>query len=223
METTREKEIVRITLWGSVVNVTLTALKFAAGILGCSAAMIADAVHSLSDLLTDFVVLLFVRISSRPADSDHPYGHGRMEYVAGMIVSFFILLSGVDAIRTAIRKILAPEELHFSFLSVIVLLVSMAVKGFIRTFNGKFYEGDDPDALSWSRWFFPVINRTEGLREIDRYFQQYARYIATGRHGKANFRVRYADLKALGYRSLVHEFYRQGTIFAHKTPKIHPL
>ena len=111
-------------------------------------------------------------------------------------------------VRWRVRKEKSPE---------------MAVKGFIRTFNGKFYEGDDPDALSWSRWFFPVINRTEGLREIDRYFQQYARYIATGRHGKANFRVRYADLKALGYRSLVHEFYRQGTIFAHKTPKIHPL
>lgn len=55
---TREKEIIRITLWGSVVNVALTALKFVAGIIGCSAAMIADAVHSLSDLLTDFVVLL---------------------------------------------------------------------------------------------------------------------------------------------------------------------
>ena len=68
----REKEIVHITLWGSVVNIALTALKFAAGIWGASAAMISDAVHSLSDLLTDFVVLLFVKLGSRPADSEHP-------------------------------------------------------------------------------------------------------------------------------------------------------
>ena len=82
-----------------------------------------------------------------------------------------------------------------------------AMKALIRKFNAKFFEGDDPDSLSWSRWFFPVINRTEGLKEIDLYLQQYIRYLSTGRHTKANYRVRYKDLKALGYRSLVHEFY----------------
>lgn len=82
-----------------------------------------------------------------------------------------------------------------------------AMKGLIRKFNAKFFEGDDPDALSWSRWFFPVINRTEGLKEIDGYLQQYLRYLSTGRHTKTNYQVRYKDLKALGYRSLVHEYY----------------
>ena len=82
-----------------------------------------------------------------------------------------------------------------------------AMKGLIRKFNAKLFEGEDPDTLSWSRWFFPVINRTEGLKEIDRYLQQYIRYLSSGRHTKANYRVRYKDLKALGYRSLVHEFY----------------
>ena len=86
-----------------------------------------------------------------------------------------------------------------------------AMKALIRQFNAKLFEGDDPDSLSWSRWFFPVINRTEGLQEIDRYLQQSIRYLASGRHTKANYRVRYADLKALGYRSLVHEFYRFGS------------
>ena len=83
-----------------------------------------------------------------------------------------------------------------------------AMKGLIRTFNNKFFEDGDPEALTWSRWFFPVINRTDGLREIDSYLQQYIRYLGTGRHSKANYRIRYADLKALGYRSLVHEYYR---------------
>ncbi len=82
-----------------------------------------------------------------------------------------------------------------------------AMKALIRKFNAKFFEGDDPDSLSWSRWFFPVINRTEGLKEIDLYLQQYIRYLSTGRHTRTNYRVRYKDLKALGYRSLVHEFY----------------
>ncbi len=84
-----------------------------------------------------------------------------------------------------------------------------AMRALIRQFNAKFFEGEDPDALSWSRWFFPVINRTEGLKEIDLYLQQYLRYLSTGRHTKANYRVRYSDLKALGYRSLVHEYYEE--------------
>ncbi len=82
-----------------------------------------------------------------------------------------------------------------------------AMKGLIRGFNGKFFENGDPEALSWSRWFFPVINQTGGLQEIDTYFQQYIRYLSSGRHCKANYRVRYSQLKAMGYRSLVHEFY----------------
>ena len=95
--------------------------------------------------------------------------------------------------RWRITKGLSPEQ---------------AMKGMIRIFNAKLFEGEDPDSLSWSRWFFPVINRTEGLQEIDRYLQQYLRYLSTGRHTKINYRVRYQTLKSLGYRSLVHEFYR---------------
>lgn len=77
----------------------------------------------------------------------------------------------------------------------------------IRQFNQKFFENDDRETLTWSRWFFPVINRTEGLREIDQYLQQEIRYLSTGRHTKANYRVDYDTLKRLGYRSLVNEFY----------------
>ena len=83
-----------------------------------------------------------------------------------------------------------------------------AMKALINHFNRKFYESDDPGTLTWSRWFFPMINQTEGLREIDRYLQYSLRYLGTGRHNKANYRIRYSQLKALGYRSLVHEFYR---------------
>ncbi len=78
----REQKIYRVTILGSIVNVLLLIFKFTAGVLGHSAAMIADAVHSLSDFLTDLVVLAFVRISTKPADADHDYGHGKYETLA---------------------------------------------------------------------------------------------------------------------------------------------
>lgn len=83
-----------------------------------------------------------------------------------------------------------------------------AMKSMIRHYNRKFFEDNDPDTLTWSRWFFPVINRTEGLKEIDQYLQQQIRFLSTGKHSKTNYKVDYATLKRLGYRSLVNEFYR---------------
>lgn len=78
----------------------------------------------------------------------------------------------------------------------------------INYFNRKFFEGDDPETLTWSRWFFPLITESDGLREIDKYLQQNIRFLSTGRHSKANYKVGYDDLKRLGYRSLVNEFYK---------------
>ena len=83
-----------------------------------------------------------------------------------------------------------------------------AMKALVNRFNRKFFEGDDAESLSWSRWFFPIVNQTDGMREIDHYLQQYVRYLGTGRHCKANYKTDYAQLKRLGYRSLVNEFYK---------------
>ena len=82
-----------------------------------------------------------------------------------------------------------------------------AMVALIRHFNRKFFDEDEQTGLSWSRWFFPIINETAGLKEIDHYLQAQLRYVATGRHNKANFRVRYDRLKELGYQSLVHAFF----------------
>ena len=83
-----------------------------------------------------------------------------------------------------------------------------AMKAMICHYNRKFFDDNDPENLTWSRWYFPVINRTEGLKEIDQYLQQQIRYLSTGKHTKANYRVDYETLKRLGYRSLVNEYYR---------------
>ena len=84
----RNREIYKVTLVGSVANVVLLLFKFIAGIWGHSAAMIADAVHSLSDFVTDIVVLIFVRISGKPKDKSHDYGHGKYETLATTIIGF---------------------------------------------------------------------------------------------------------------------------------------
>lgn len=88
----REKEIYKVTLVGSVVNIVLTVCKFIAGIVGHSSAMLADAIHSLSDLLTDAVVMIFVHISSKPADEKHDYGHGKFETLATALVGMALLV-----------------------------------------------------------------------------------------------------------------------------------
>ena len=91
----REKRIYRVTVLGSVVNVLLVALKFAFGIVGRSSAMIADAVHSLSDLVTDVVVIVFVRLSNKPQDADHDYGHGKYETLATAFIGLALLAVGI--------------------------------------------------------------------------------------------------------------------------------
>lgn len=103
----RSKEIYKVTLIGGIVNVVLLIFKFVAGFVGNSAAMIADAVHSLSDFVTDVIVLVFVRISGRPKDKSHDYGHGKYETLAITIVGLALLLVSVEIVYGGILKIVA--------------------------------------------------------------------------------------------------------------------
>lgn len=101
----REKEIYKVTLVGSVVNVLLTAFKFVAGIVGHSAAMTADAVHSLSDFVTDIIVLVFVHISRKPQDKCHDYGHGKYETLATTLIGVALLAVAIGIIVEGGMKI----------------------------------------------------------------------------------------------------------------------
>lgn len=101
---TREQEIIRTTAVGSVVNVLLTGIKFLAGVVGHSSAMIADAVHSLSDLISDAIVLVFVKISGKPEDGDHAYGHGKYETLATVIIGLILLGVGVGLLVDGVGK-----------------------------------------------------------------------------------------------------------------------
>jgi cation diffusion facilitator family transporter len=105
-EVNREKEIYKLTLWGSLVNFLLLVFKFVAGFVGNSAAMIADAVHSLSDFITDIIVILFVRVSSMPKDENHHYGHGKYETLATAIIGVVLFTVGVGILVNAVETII---------------------------------------------------------------------------------------------------------------------
>ena len=103
----RNKEIYKVTLLGGAVNVVLLVFKFVAGIVGHSAAMVADAVHSLSDFVTDVIVLIFVHISGKPKDKSHDYGHGKFETLATTVVSMSLLVVAAGILYSGVMKIVA--------------------------------------------------------------------------------------------------------------------
>ncbi len=120
---------------GIVSNFFLFAIKMLAGLLFHSISISADAVNNLSDASSSVITLAGFKLAERPADEQHPYGHARYEYISGLVVSFFILLLGVELIKTSFDKILHPEEVVFSWLSVAVLLVSILLKLWQSVFN----------------------------------------------------------------------------------------
>ncbi len=107
MNDNRQQDIYKVTIWGSIVNFILLIFKFVAGVLGHSSAMVADAIHSLSDFATDIIVLFFVRISSKPADTTHKYGHGKFETLATAFIGFALLAVGIGILIEGTKNIVA--------------------------------------------------------------------------------------------------------------------
>ena len=152
----REKKIYRVTLMGSVVNVILLVFKFIAGILGGSAAMIADAVHSLSDFLTDIIVIAFVSISSKPEDEDHDYGHGKYETLATSIIGLALLMVGLYIFYNGARQIWdvmhGAEIEQPGLVALIAAIVSILLKEWTYRFTvsvGKKVESQAVIANAW--------------------------------------------------------------------------
>lgn len=123
---------------GIVLNLILFGGKLFAGIITGAISITADAVNNLSDAGSSLVTMAGMRMAGRPADKEHPFGHGRLEYVSGLIVSFIILLMGYELGKDSIMKIIHPEEVTFSLLSVGILVASVLVKLYICIYNRKF-------------------------------------------------------------------------------------
>lgn len=128
----RKRKIYRVTFVGFVVNLVLSLLKLAAGLVGRSGAMVADAVHSFSDLATDVVVIAFARISAKPRDLGHDYGHGKYETLATIIISIAlgvvgtgILLNSIEGIRTVVEGGTLPRP---GAIALVAAVISIVVK-----------------------------------------------------------------------------------------------
>lgn len=120
---------------GIVCNLFLCAAKITAGVLSGSVSITADAVNNLSDASSSIITLVGFRLSAKPADEEHPYGHARIEYLAGLAVSVLILVIGVELARSGIERILHPRPISFSAVSAAVLLLSIGVKLWMAAFN----------------------------------------------------------------------------------------
>lgn len=122
---------------GIVLNVMLFTGKFIAGLISNSIAITADAVNNLSDAGSSFVTLIGFKLAGQKADTEHPYGHGRMEYISGLVVAAAILLMGYELAKDSISKIITPQETEFSWLVVGILVVSIGVKIYMFFYNNS--------------------------------------------------------------------------------------
>lgn len=120
---------------GIVCNVALFLAKLLLGVISNSIAVSADAFNNLSDVASSVVTLVGFKIAAKPADRDHPFGHGRVEYLSGLIISFLIMLVGVEIGKTSIQKIINPEPVVFSVIVVVGLVLSIGVKLWMGAFN----------------------------------------------------------------------------------------
>ncbi|MBQ3766044.1 MAG: cation transporter [Bacteroidales bacterium] len=152
----REDEIARVTLAGSVVNLLLVGLKAVAGVAGHSAAMVSDAVHSLSDFITDIVVLVFVRVSARPQDEGHDYGHGKFETLATLLIGLALAAAAVGIVVSGAGKLarwLQGEDLPApGKLALWAALVSIVAKELLfqyTRFKGRNLQSKALEANAW--------------------------------------------------------------------------
>ncbi len=124
---------------GIFCNLILCIFKFIVGALSNSVSITADAVNNLSDASSNVVTIFGAKMAGKPVDEDHPFGHGRMEYISALIVSFFIFLMGFELGKSSIEKIIHPEDVKFSAATLIVLLASIAVKLWMAFFNNRLF------------------------------------------------------------------------------------
>lgn len=162
----RVQKIYRVTLVGFAVNLLLSMAKLAAGIFGRSSAMVADAVHSISDFATDCVVLIFVRLSAKPKDECHNYGHGKYETIASIIIALALGVVGVGICVGAAQKIAAivrgEDITRPEFIALIAAVASIAVKELLYRYTVKVGKDTNSPAVVANAWH----HRSDALSSI---------------------------------------------------------
>lgn len=163
---TREQKISQVTIWGAVGNLLLTVFKLIAGLFGRSSAMIADAIHSLSDLVSDIVVLVMVKVSSKGVDDNHDYGHGKYETLATVVVAIILLWVGVELLIEGIGKIrlvLVGETLPVpGTIALWAALISILVKEILYQWTSRVGKKVNSSAMITNAWH----HRSDALSSI---------------------------------------------------------
>ena len=162
----REKEIYKVTLVGSAGNVALLTFKFIAGVMGHSSAMIADAIHSLSDFITDVIVLAFVHVSAKPQDKDHDYGHGKYETFATFIIGLALIAAATGIIISGVTKLIdwaGGKQLEApGWLALAAAVISIIVKEVLYRYTAISGKRLDSQALVANAWH----HRSDALSSI---------------------------------------------------------
>lgn len=120
---------------GLFTNIILFIIKFSVGLITSSISIMADAFNNLSDAASSLITIFGFKLSSMPADKEHPFGHGRMEYLSALIVAFMVMLVGIQFVKSSFQKIINPETVTFEFVPFILLLISIGLKVWLSRFN----------------------------------------------------------------------------------------
>lgn len=122
---------------GIVCNIILFLIKLITGMISASISVIADAFNNLSDAASSIITIIGFKLADKPADNDHPYGHGRYEYLSGLLIAFLIIMTAVELLKGSVDKIINPTEVEFSVFSVVILIFSIGLKMWMALFNKK--------------------------------------------------------------------------------------
>ncbi len=122
------------------VNVFLFIFKGVIGIFTGAVSVITDAFNNLSDAASGIIAVIGEKISKKPVDDEHPFGHGRMEYISAMLISFFVLIVGFELAKNSIEKIISPTEVKFSTLSLILLIITVLIKLYLAFFDNEMFK-----------------------------------------------------------------------------------
>lgn len=127
-------------IFGIICNMLLCIFKFIIGNISGSVSITADAANNLSDAASSVVTIVGAKLSGKPVDEEHPFGHGRIEYISALIISFFIFLMGFELAKSSVEKIITPSEVKFNIWYIIVLVAAVSVKLYMAYFNNKLYK-----------------------------------------------------------------------------------
>jgi len=149
--------------WSSIViNVVITAIKGIFGILTGSVALIADAFHSLSDVSTSLVLIVSFKIAQKPSDASHPFGHGRMEAIATLIISVLLMVAGIELFKSSILRITTPKPFHASWLAIVLIVITIIMKEWLARFTKSLARMTSSSAIEADFWH----HRTDAISSL---------------------------------------------------------